>query len=413
MKTQRHLRKAGRAGVAVTAVLAAAVALALGPGPASASPAGAPPPAPDVVTGAGDWLTARGSDLRLGQARGAGALTRATVASLRTVWTAPVVTPPFSEVVVQGGAVYTNTLEGTLVRLRTSDGSVVWRQDAGTIGVTPALDHGVVYTSGSTVRAFRASDGTLLWSVKPPTTMNGGGGIGVRGDTLAVGRGGLLVLLDKADGATQRVTNVLGDDPDSYGYGTPAIDPRGVAWYAYKWLGSLPVPPTVERPFRAPRHSGNGSTTPMVLGDRVLVAATSVGLTSYDLATGTKTVLDPTADGRHRDLATDGTLVFDVTSSRADGQALTARRATDGSVVWRRPGAVTSPLVLGDLVVVGEDRAGIAMYDTATGALVHRIPGTARGAYPVVANGRLYLGYASGTVPTDTVPPVTAFALPG
>lgn len=85
---------------------------------------------------------------------------------------------------VNGGVVYVNDDAGPLVALRASTGATLWTT-AGVFDSSPAFADGVVYTHGYTtvgweVDAFRASDGTLLWSANDgsaakssPTVTNG------------------------------------------------------------------------------------------------------------------------------------------------------------------------------------------------------------------------------------------------
>jgi hypothetical protein len=58
-------------------------------------------------------------------------------------------------------------------------------------------------------------------------------------------------------------------------------------------------------------------------------------------------------------------------------------------------------------VVVGENRDGLAVYDAASGALLKRVAGVARGADPIVVGGRLFAGFSTGPVPTGSTPPLT------
>jgi len=84
---------------------------------------------------------------------------------------------------VNAGVVYVNDGAGPLVALNTATGTTLWTA-GGTANVfdgSPAYADGVVYTHGfDAVEAYRASDGTLLWSAddgsqsrSSPTVTNG------------------------------------------------------------------------------------------------------------------------------------------------------------------------------------------------------------------------------------------------
>jgi outer membrane protein assembly factor BamB len=88
-------------------------------------------------------------------------------------------------------------------------------------------------------------------------------------------------------------------------------------------------------------------------------------------------------------------------------RTLTAYDLSNGSVVWTRNGAVTSPLLVNGMVIVGENRDGLAVYDAGTGALIRRLAGVARGADPIVVGGRLFAGFTTGAVPTGSTAPLT------
>ena len=90
---------------------------------------------------------------------------------------------------------------------------------------------------------------------------------------------------------------------------------------------------------------------------------------------------------------------------------LTAYNLSNGSVVWTRNGAVTSPLVVNGMVIVGENQNGLAVYDAANGTLLRRVAGVARGADPIVVGGRLFVGFSAGAVPTGSTPPLTMFGV--
>ena len=134
------------------------------------------------------------------------------------------------------------------------------------------------------------------------------------------------------------------------------------------------------------------------------------GITSFVVSTGAKSSFAPRAIGQHQALATDGTRLFDVTIE-AGVKTLTAYDLATGSSRWSQSGAVTAPLSVNGMVIVGENYGGLAVYDAANGALLKRLSGTARGAAPIVVGGRVYAGYSASSVPPGTNPPVTALGV--
>ena len=68
-------------------------------------------------------------------------------------------------------------------------------------------------------------------------------------------------------------------------------------------------------------------------------------------------------------------------------------------------------MVSNGMVIVGENFDGLAVYDAASGALLKRLAGTARGADPIVVGGRVYAGYSPTPVPPGSNPPLTALGV--
>jgi hypothetical protein len=101
------------AGVAAVAALAVALGVGVGVGGASAAP--------------GDsWLTARGSDLRQGQARNETVITKSSINRLAPIWSAPGQSVAGTEAIVNDGGVFMVTADAKLRRLRATNGSTVW-----------------------------------------------------------------------------------------------------------------------------------------------------------------------------------------------------------------------------------------------------------------------------------------------
>jgi hypothetical protein len=395
MMAKRGQRIAGVAAVA-------ALAVALGIGSASAAP--------------GDsWLTARGSDLRQGQARNETAITRSSINRLAPIWSAPGQSVAGTEAIVNDGAVFMVTADAKLRRLRAGDGSTVWTTSLAGTGATPTLDSGTVYAiGGGRVKAVRASDGGVTFNVAPPRFCGDGvvcdSGLGVEAGRIVVGNGSMLSILNGSNGSVLSTTDASNGDFDSNGGGTPGIDGNGAAWYSFKFTRTLPVPPSNASPVPTPKVTGNGHSTALITGGRVFVTGVNQGIHAFNVNTGAKADFAPGAIGQHQNLATDGTRLFDVTFE-GGVRTLTAYDLSNGSVVWTRNGAVTSPLLVNGMVIVGENRDGLAVYDAANGTLLRRVAGVARGADPIVVGGRLFVGFSAGAVPTGATPPLTMFGV--
>jgi outer membrane protein assembly factor BamB len=187
------------------------------------------------------------------------------------------------------------------------------------------------------------------------------------------------------------------------------IDGNGTAWYGYKFLDTLAVPPSTVDPISTPSKIRNKATSPLLAGNRVLIV-TVTELDAFDQATGAKTTLATLTWSTPHPLAWDGTRLFLVTHSGSD-RRLRAFNATTGAVIWERPGAATAPLVVNGMVIVGEDTAGLAVYRATNGAELARFPGTARGADPVVVGGQLFLGFSQDPVPSGEAAPLSRFTL--
>jgi outer membrane protein assembly factor BamB len=387
---------------AAVLALATMMAGALTTGTASAAPVGS-------------WLTARGNDARTGRAANETVITKSSIGHLAPIWSAPSQSVEGTEAIVSGGSVYVVTTDSKLRRLNGTNGNTVWTSGIAGVPETPTLDGGTVYVlGGSRVRAVNAATGATKFNVPVEYFCGDGsgcfGGLGTANGKVVVGAGGLLHILNGTTGALLSTTDVSQGDFDSNGGGTPAIDANGAAWSSYKFVQTAPVPPSSANPVPTPKISGNGFATPLIVGGKVYVTSKSQGITSFAVTTGAKTNFLPGAIGQHQALATDGTRLFDVTIE-AGVKTLTAYNRSTGAVLWSRNGAVTAPLSVNGMVVVGENYGGLAVYDAASGALLKRLAGTARGADPIVVGGRVYAGYSPTSVPPGTNPPLTALGV--
>ncbi len=372
------------------------------------------------------WLTARGSNARTGTVAGEGAITPATVAGLHRRWTHGSPTIADTETLVRGTMAYSVTqvgdffAAGVLSVLRLTDGGNVWSRSLPGRPATPTIGGGriVVYSEQSAdfvtpdLSAFNADSGSPLWSVVPPFAQEAplGGGLGIASGKIVVASGFTLSVLRASDGGTLRQLDVANGDFDSNGGAAPMIDGAGTAWYGYKFVDTLAVPPSTTDPISNPRHVGNRATSPVLAGGRVFIAAVTE-LDVFVRATGAKTTLATYPASTHHSLAWDGARLF-ASSRRSGGvNSLRAYNGTTGAVIWEQPGAVTAPLVVNGMVIVGEDTAGLAVYRTTNGVELARFPGTARGADPVVVNGQLLAGFSDSAVPPGQNAPLSRFTL--
>lgn len=384
--------------------------LALGAGVAGLLATGTASAAPGT-----SWLTARGNDARTGRAANETVITKGSIGRLAPVWSAPGESVSGTEAIVNGAAVYVVTSDAKLRRVRTTNGSAVWTSTLAGTGTTPTLEAGTVYAAGGgRVKALRASDGGATFNVSVPGFCGDGavcdGGLGVQSGKVVVGNGALLSVLNGSTGAILSTTDLSLGDFDSNGGGTPGIDGNGAAWYSFKFTGTAPVPPSTANPVPSPKVTGNGHSTALIVSGRVFTTGTNQGIHAFAVSTGAKADFAPGAVGQHHDLATDGTRLYDVTLE-GGVRTLTAYNLSNGSVAWTKTGAVTSPMVVNGMVIVGENLDGLAVYDAASGALLERLAGTARGADPIVVGGRVYAGYSATSIPTGSNPPLTALGV--
>jgi hypothetical protein len=378
---------------------------------------------PPAMAASTSWLTERGSNLRRGSATGEVAITAATIGSLRRRWTRGGPTVADTEALVRGSRVYIVTSSGgspaLLAARRTGDGSSVWTRTVPGRPRTPAIGTGRIFVYSETfggsivsplVSAFDVDSGAPLWSVVPPFVPEAplGGGLGVVDGKVVVAAGFTLSVLRATDGATVAQLDVANGDFDSNGGAAPMIDGNGTAWYGYKFLDTLAVPPSTIDPIAGPRHVGNRATSPVLAGDQVLIAAVA-NIDSFDQVTGAKSTLATLPTSTHHALAWDGVRLFAASRRSGDANALRVYDPPTGAVLWERPGAVTAPLAVNGMVVVGEDSAGVAAYRASNGVELARFPGTARGADPVVVNGQLLIGFEQGAVPAGESPRLSRF----
>jgi outer membrane protein assembly factor BamB len=360
------------------------------------------------------WPTQRADSFRTGSV-GDPSITLSTVARLAPgaiLSDAPTV--PGTEPVGSDCGLWWVTWDGTTGRLWARDfcDNVRWNRPLPGRPFSPTLFGGLTVYAGTKLRNYDPNTGVVRWSVTPPAAYGDGGGFGGLGNEngkLLLGAGMLLSLIRISDGKVLKTIDVSRGDLDSNGGSAPMIDDRDTAWYSYKFLDTLAVPPSTVDPITTPRFVGNGGTIPMLApGRRVVIGTTSNGLLWFDQTTGAKHVIDATAVGRHKALATDGTRIFDV-SQRGGIRTLRAYDIVSGTKLWERSGAVTAPVHVNRMVFVGEDTAGMAAYRATDGAEVWRYPGTARGSDPIVLDGGLNAAFSPTPLPAGRMAPLCPF----
>jgi outer membrane protein assembly factor BamB len=430
------LSRKGRRGLAV-----AAVAAVLAAGAATAAPAGA--------AGA-DWPQAGASAAHRRWNAGESTLRKGNVSGLKHRWAdgLPVGNPEGAvipaEAIVANGRLFTLSVEGSWdtgfsTRLRASNpttGALVWQRVLpGFTSGTPAVLDGrlfvnttVIGTSAdaTTVYALQPSSGATLWS-RPAGGEDAS--LAVEGNlvallpTLSGGQTYTLRLLRATDGSVRGTFS--GGDSDVVGIAGPTI--RGGVTYFVGAGDGTPLP--AWSPFfqaftkSAATIAGwkslktsSGPASPAATGEGVYLPDKS-GVTFHNLNTGAvkATMLPTAAEGHFRtpfNVAVDGDRVYlGYLNATTNVRTVTAFNRFTGARVWSKPIAIRAdPAVANGVLYVAEGRNGVAAYNAATGAELWRQPGVANSAAPVVANGRLYVGWRPGA--DDTTPaPLAMFSL--
>ena len=277
------------------------------------------------------------------------------------------------------------------------------------------------------MRALRPSDGTTLWS--SPNGLGGEASLAAEGNFVALlpsfgpGQTYTIVFLRAADGSLR--SSFSGGDGDVIGMAGPTIK-NGTTYFVGAGDGTaLPFWSPYFQAFtnsaslvpgwKSPKTS-SGPATPVATSEGVYLPD-KAGVTLHNTTTGAvKTTMLPTAaEGHFRtpfDIAVDADRVYlGYLNATTNVRTLTAFNRFTGARIWSKPIAIhADPAVANGVLYVAEGRSGVAAYNAASGAELWRRPGVANSAAPVVANGRLYVGWRAGT--DDTTPaPVMMFGL--
>lgn len=271
---------------------------------------------------------------------------------------------------VDGQHVVLGSSDGDLVMLSVRDGAALWntRLDSEILSVPRLAGANVlVHTLDDSVYALDLRTGEQRWkysSPAPALTLRGSSTPVIAGDTAIVGiSGGKLVNLELATGLPLWETTV-----------TP---PHGRS--------------ELER-------ISDIDADPIILDGIVYVATYNGDLAAIDLASGS--VLWRRQLSTHAGLTAAGGVLY-VTDS---DDLVWAASAVDGTGVWKQEALkyrrLTAPVVLGNLIAVGDIEGYVHFLDRRDGRLVGRVevgdgPITAP---PQVANGKLYVYGDDGTL---------------
>lgn len=242
--------------------------------------------------------------------------------------------------------VYVASDDGLVHALVASTGELRWRAElGGAVGRPPVASDDAIYvvTDADVVAAFDRATGEALWRYRREAP-----------EGFYVTEHAGLTLTDRQllTGFTDGVV--------------AALDPRdgGILW---------------ERDTTSDLHATSDTirftdvdTTPLVVGETVYVASFAGGLYALERASGTVRWLRDDLTGIVGLAEASGGVLI---ASSGDLGVL-ALRARDGEEIWRTGvarGAPTTPVVVSDLIIVGESEGGLVTLTLAAGREVGRI----------------------------------------
>jgi outer membrane protein assembly factor BamB len=278
-------------------------------------------------------------------------------------------------------SVYDTADSGILRALKADTGQLRWQGQTGQLaGGQPVVEHGIVYAGSShTVYAFKASDGTLLWSAQGynPHT----------GPLVADGKVFVDYYMNEPDGSvTIYVAALKGTDGSQL-------------WSKQVVTHSTLAPPT---PGTFGQLVANGVFYTAVLTDRFLL---------YAFNANNGTLLwhssSTSAQGEYATLFVENGVVF------AYVDRLYAYKASDGTLLWQSQGA-SQPLsgpngTYSDLLVTqgsayADTNDGLTAYGTENGSQLWHVPvDSSLGQFMEItlANGVIYATQADGASALD------------
>ena len=374
------MKPAALGSVLMVRRLAASAALALlaacSSGPAKVKPAELPPPA-NRASAQLIWSTQVGASAltlaplahqgRVYLAGGAGTVAVVDAASGRDVWRMNLNTPLSTGAGSDGDVTAVVTQGHQLVAM--AEGRELWRVQLPAASYTSPLVAGrrvFVLTADRSVLAFDGRTGAKLWTqARPgePLVLRQGGVLLAVGDTLVVGLSGRLVGLNPDNGTPR--------------WDVPVANSRGTN--EVERLVDLVGP--VSR-----------------LGSSVCARAYNSAVACVDTDTG-RSVWNKAAQGV---VGVHGDAQW-VAGTEADGRVLVWQRAS-GEKVWEldrlKFRELTAPLVLGRLLVVGDQSGQVHLLSTADGSELTRLStdGSAVLAQPVLSGPALVVQTRNGGV---------------
>jgi outer membrane protein assembly factor BamB len=310
----------------------------------------------------------------------------------------------FSSVSVADGRVFLGTLrDSTLRAWRASSGRLVWRAvTSGGLETTAAVGGGRVFieSNGGVLYGFNARTGALLWS----QTIGGG----ATSPTLAAGvvyaagnatmnafsaATGALLWSTPLPGVVRSVPAIAGGRVYVSDEANTALVALDAATGAVLWSKQI--------------RSGSVQLASPVVGDGQVYLCTDAGLYAFGAQTGHRRWSEPDGCADNTIEASNATpaLAQGVLYTDAAGQTW-AFSASTGALLWSASGGGDGPpAVANGVLYVTTSTGTIQAYDVATHALLWTSPQTGSGeSGPAVAGGVLYAGGGNG---------VYAFAPPG
>ena len=248
-------------------------------------------------------------------------------------------------------------------------GRQIWKQKLGALTLTAPLVAGervFVLSSDRSVSAFDAATGRKLWQQQrtgEALVLGQSGVISAVGDTLVTGLGGRLVGLNPANGNTR--------------WSAPIATSRGVN--------------EIERLVDLVAGVSRD-------GQQICVRAFQSAVGCVDTSKGGVTWVKPAFGfaGVHGNANT-------LVGTEKDGKVVAWRR-TDGEVLWTserlRYRALSAPLMVGQLIVVGDESGMVHFLSREDGAALNRLPtdGSAVVAAPVLVGNTVVVVTQAGGV---------------
>lgn len=240
---------------------------------------------------------------------------------------------------------YVASDDGFVHALVASTGESRWRAElGGAVGRPPVASEDAIYviTDADLVVAFDRSTGDALWRYRREAP-----------EGFYVTEHAGLTLLER-----QLIT--------AFTDGTVvALDPRdGSILWERDTASDLPESDTI--------RFTDVDTTPLVIGDTVYVASFAGGLYALERTSGSVRWIRDELTGIVGLARADD----DVLIASSGDLGVLALRAEDGEQIWRNEierGAPTAPIVVGDLVIVGESEGGLITLTRSGGIEVGRI----------------------------------------